>query len=752
MSNRAIVDKEVTQGAVPVGIPKAYNGVALLETAKKIIGEDLDIATNGLASKVVHNTVYKLNAPIDGLGAVDNGVDGEFLRTKGNGRTEWTEIGIPSDTQVHDILLAWLDAHPEVAAQIGNASYQGQQEIVTALNGISLGLLPHNVFVFDSVAEMILSAELLPSTTAITKGYYAPNDGGAGFYNIRVSLSDVEDGGSIIFLDNGNVAELITDGTVNVKQFGAYGDGTHDDTDAIQTAINSVIPNRNTVIPKIVFPSGTYKITDTITLQNYTSLYALGLVTFATYIDGVAFTIATSDYISTYLKHRNHVIIDGGDSPILFQNMLDSALNETICIEWGNSSLLSPNEVKRGNDIQLMRNFNVIGYDVCIDVYSKNYYLNTVEFAGLYDCNICVRYNTSNNDSGENCKFNHCVFGGAKTYAFYFNVGGYDVYINNCSFDYNCALFMFTEENSVFINDCHIEGIGYIAHGSPDTPGTNEAFFAKYTKSSLGYRNTLIVNNCFVCKFNNLDSLFKSSYKNFDVYLNEFKLSSAGAYTWVNGTKYIADDNVNVNDYIPVINYYATLIPQNKKNIKANPFFENISEQTLVSSPRPNLDGSYIWRAAVGIDNMTLSITTEKQYDGAGKSMKMVCTQGAYTEFFTESHACRGGDLILVTCFIYFVSSSLVDPTRKPKGSVYAKVLFYDEDDNLISDDAAYLSHGEHFNNATEFDKWIRLYQCDMAYAPMDAVKYEIKWSVNPTEEQTFYLTGFYTTNIGMMH
>lgn len=74
-----------------------------------------------------------------------------------------------------------------------------------------------------------------------TKGYYKANDRGQGFYTIRVRDSnfDVDDGGSVIFLDNGNVAELITDGTVNVKQFGAYGDDVHDDTSAIQKAINT---------------------------------------------------------------------------------------------------------------------------------------------------------------------------------------------------------------------------------------------------------------------------------------------------------------------------------------------------------------------------------------------------------------------------------------------------------------------------------------------------------------------------------
>lgn len=108
---------------------------------------------------------------------------------------------------------------------------------------------------YDSVADMVSDTSLKEGGTAFTKGYYNPNDGGAGVYTIRTKTqSDVEDGGSIIFLDNENVAELITDGTVNVTQFGAKNDGTEDASAEFTKTMN--FANSKHVIPFV--PVGTY--------------------------------------------------------------------------------------------------------------------------------------------------------------------------------------------------------------------------------------------------------------------------------------------------------------------------------------------------------------------------------------------------------------------------------------------------------------------------------------------------------------
>lgn len=109
---------------------------------------------------------------------------------------------------------------------------------------------------YDSVSDMVADLELMEGSTVETKGYYVAGDGGNSSYHIREkSVSDVDDGGSIIFLNNGNVAELVNNGVISVKQFGVRGNGVVDDSSAFNKAV-SYASNEGLLI----IPNETYNI------------------------------------------------------------------------------------------------------------------------------------------------------------------------------------------------------------------------------------------------------------------------------------------------------------------------------------------------------------------------------------------------------------------------------------------------------------------------------------------------------------
>lgn len=125
------------------------------------------------------------------------------------------------------------------------------EAVLTEIDDMTVG--------YANMAEMIADDNLVDGMTTITKGYYSINDGGAGVYHIRTKIgTDTDNGGTIIFLANDLVAELVIKDSINVRTFGAKGNGTDDDTSAFSNAVAAA--NNKTLI----VPSGTYKITSAV--------------------------------------------------------------------------------------------------------------------------------------------------------------------------------------------------------------------------------------------------------------------------------------------------------------------------------------------------------------------------------------------------------------------------------------------------------------------------------------------------------
>ena len=160
---------------------------------------------------------------------------------------------------------------------------------------------------YNSVANMKEDTQLKDGYSAITLGYYKPNDGGSGIYKIIDDSSLEDNGGSIHNLNNGLKAQLIIEnGQINVKQFGAYGDGEHDDTLAIQNALNTKIKN-------IILFNETYLISHLIIFHEQ-NLYGKGFLTCLKSISNNSYdSILETDKNAGYC-HLDNFRIDGNYS------------------------------------------------------------------------------------------------------------------------------------------------------------------------------------------------------------------------------------------------------------------------------------------------------------------------------------------------------------------------------------------------------------------------------------------------------
>ncbi|MDR5883629.1 glycosyl hydrolase family 28-related protein [Caballeronia sp. LZ032] len=97
-----------------------------------------------------------------------------------------------------------------------------------------------NALVADSISALRQASKSVYSRAFLT-GYYGPHDGGGGVYeHDPKDTTSTENGGTIIVAADGGRWKLAFGGAVDVRQFGARGDGETDDTDAIQRATDAL--------------------------------------------------------------------------------------------------------------------------------------------------------------------------------------------------------------------------------------------------------------------------------------------------------------------------------------------------------------------------------------------------------------------------------------------------------------------------------------------------------------------------------
>jgi len=115
--------------------------------------------------------------------------------------------------------------------------------------------------VVDSIANMKnLNTEIEANATVELLGYHSKGDGGGGTFYWDSASTEDDNGGTIIEATGVVDGRWIRNysGAVNVKWFGAVGDGVVDDSAAFQNALNTA--------SLVKVPQGVYKLNSTITL------------------------------------------------------------------------------------------------------------------------------------------------------------------------------------------------------------------------------------------------------------------------------------------------------------------------------------------------------------------------------------------------------------------------------------------------------------------------------------------------------
>ena len=121
-----------------------------------------------------------------------------------------------------------LDVQEEINNKLDEMAESGQLQEIIALY-IQLG----SVLAYNSVSEMQSATNLVNGSFVKTFGYFNAYDGGGALYKV----SDTESSDYYqIELANDLYANMVIGESIDYRQFGAYLDGTHDDTDAVVLA------------------------------------------------------------------------------------------------------------------------------------------------------------------------------------------------------------------------------------------------------------------------------------------------------------------------------------------------------------------------------------------------------------------------------------------------------------------------------------------------------------------------------------
>lgn len=309
----------------------------------------------------------ELNEALDGIGGIEKNV-----ASAKESADKAEECYVGSKALNDSMTLSKNELDERIANITDNAS--DMAEVIDARAGYTnLGIrLDKKPYYLDNVDSM-KNGKLKNGDYVITSGYYSINDGGGSTYKIRTKKeSDVIDNGSIIEINENLVAELIINECVNVKNFGAKGDGVNDDSVAIQKAINYCINNNNV----LYIDNSTYLIETGLVVNGTIKMKIDGTLKINSNIDLLTFTCDNSIVTINNLLSSNNtgkaIVLTGKN----YNNTFD--INTIKSFEYGICYLGTSNGIQyTKTNFQLLFNKYNIYYNA-----KNSSWINQNEFFG----------------------------------------------------------------------------------------------------------------------------------------------------------------------------------------------------------------------------------------------------------------------------------------------------------------------------------------------------------------------------------
>lgn len=266
---------------------------------------------------VINNNARVTQLWREELTTFENDVTHEIETFESDMRSDFKDL-----SDAFDQLKEWIDNYFEnldVQEEINNKL----DEMVEAgtLQEIITTYIQSNVsWVFDTVADMKLATNLVNGSYARTLGFHSVGDGGGAYYTI--SNTGTANEMDTIAVENDLYAHLLPSiSHLTPEMFGAYGDGTHDDTASVKRAL---------AVVDELYCEKEYKITDILGDFTNVSIFGnnIGMFKFTDQttngefvlnlqgkftLDGMTFkktfTGSTDQYCGVEVSHSNHAVV-----------------------------------------------------------------------------------------------------------------------------------------------------------------------------------------------------------------------------------------------------------------------------------------------------------------------------------------------------------------------------------------------------------------------------------------------------------